>query len=472
MAGLGLAQTADRVSATSDLSRGLTIASLHREELIERDRLYLDALAGPRYPALSGEREWLVAWERVVAATPDRAEAWVGLGRQLFYKGRLLGIGDADERAAAAFKRARELDVAVVSRLNFLVQLAASSGDTAAVRLTATNYLRLDSIGDLSGFIRWRSAVALADSPRLTAVRRSFSSMLAPSLRTIALSSQHNGVEGRDAERALAALRARTVRATDRLDLMLAEHAIALNRGEMERAQRLIDALDDAQPLSPLPERLRVLDVLYSGGDSAVAARSLNRMAPQLFDSSTRDSKRTPRIAVDSALDVEDICVAGQWHAWHGNRHATARATARLTNEKGGSMAACSALVEGILAVRTNAAGVETRLARLDSLLLNGPPIGEIADYANLALARLFAERGNVPRALAAARRHPYMDAWPVYLTGQLLEEGKLAAKSGDIAAAVSAYRQYLALRTNPDPALRDEVEAARSELRRLTASP
>ncbi|HJU72257.1 MAG TPA: BTAD domain-containing putative transcriptional regulator, partial [Gemmatimonadaceae bacterium] len=90
MAGLGLALAADRVSASSDLSRGLTTAFQHRSELIERDRVFLEALAGPRYPAASAERERLMAWERVVAATPDRAQAWVGLGRQLFYKGRLL----------------------------------------------------------------------------------------------------------------------------------------------------------------------------------------------------------------------------------------------------------------------------------------------------------------------------------------------------------------------------------------------
>jgi DNA-binding SARP family transcriptional activator/TolB-like protein len=470
MSGLGLAQTADRVNALSDLSRGLTTAWQYRAELLERDRIYLEALAGPRYPAASGERERLVAWERVVTATPDRAEAWVGLGRQLFYKGRLLGIGDAAEQAVVSFERARELDDAFVSPLQFLVQLAASTGDTAALRTTGGAYAHLDSVGDMSGFVRWRSAIALGDSARLTSIRRVFSSMPAPSLRTIALSGLYNFIEGRDAERALAALRARTVRASNRFDLMLAEHALALNRGELRRAQRLIDALDSAQPLSALPERLRILDVLYAAGDSAVAARSVERIAPHLSAVRWNEPKQLRDVAPDTARDLEGLCVAGQWYARHGNRLSASRAAERLTMQRGGSAATCAVLIEGVLAVRSRAADADARLARLDSLLLGGPP-GEVTEYANLVLARLYAERGHVRRALAAVRRRSYMDAWPPYLAEQVREEGRLAATTGDVNAATAAYRQYLALRTSPDSMMRAEVEAVRSELQKLTGA-
>ncbi|MEJ2504150.1 MAG: hypothetical protein P8177_12700, partial [Gemmatimonadota bacterium] len=47
-------------------------------------------------------------------------------------------------------------------------------------------------------------------------------------------------------------------------------------------------------------------------------------------------------------------------------------------------------------------------------------------------------------------------------------EEGRLAAAAGDTAAAVDAYRRYLAMRTDPEPALRPEVERVRRELERL----
>jgi hypothetical protein len=59
------------------------------------------------------------------------------------------------------------------------------------------------------------------------------------------------------------------------------------------------------------------------------------------------------------------------------------------------------------------------------------------------------------------------MDAWPPYLAEHMREEGRLAATAGDINAATAAYRNYLALRTNPDSVMRDEVEAVRSELQK-----
>ena len=295
--------------------------------------------------------------------------------------------------------------------------------------------------------------------------------MPVPSLRTIALSSLYNFIEGRDAERALAALQARTVRASDRLDLRLAEHALALNRGELRRAQRLIDALDSAQPLSAVSRRLSVLNVLYAAGDSAVAGRNVERLAPHLAANGVRERVQGRDVARDTMLDVEDLCVAGQWYAWKGARQAAARAAASLTTQRGGAAATCAALVEGVLAVRGRATDVDSRLARLDSMLLSGPP-AEVTEYANLGLARLYAERGNVRRALSAIRRRSHMVTWPPYLAEQVREEGRLAASAGDIEAAAGAYRQYLALRTNPDSAVRGEVESVRAELQRLTGGP
>jgi hypothetical protein len=48
--------------------------------------------------------------------------------------------------------------------------------------------------------------------------------------------------------------------------------------------------------------------------------------------------------------------------------------------------------------------------------------------------------------------------------------EGKLAAETGDTAAAVRAWKHYLALRVAPDPATRREVDGVREALARLEA--
>ncbi|MGH7713985.1 MAG: tetratricopeptide repeat protein, partial [Gemmatimonadaceae bacterium] len=111
------------------------------------------------------------------------------------------------------------------------------------------------------------------------------------------------------------------------------------------------------------------------------------------------------------------------------------------------------------------------RTSRLDSLLLSGPP-GEITEYGNVALTRLYASLGNIPRALMAARRRSHMIIWPPYLAAQLREQGRLATGSGDVAGAVTAYQRYLDLRSDPDAELVADVETVRAEVLRLKPSP
>jgi hypothetical protein len=70
--------------------------------------------------------------------------------------------------------------------------------------------------------------------------------------------------------------------------------------------------------------------------------------------------------------------------------------------------------------------------------------------------------------ARAGLRRRPYAYHLSDYLAPHLREEGRLAALTGDTAGAVSAYRHYLALRSDPEPAVRPGVEAVRAELAKL----
>ena len=85
----------------------------------------------------------------------------------------------------------------------------------------------------------------------------------------------------------------------------------------------------------------------------------------------------------------------------------------------------------------------------------------------NLVAARLHEARGDVRGALDALRR---MDTGAFFLSTKLREEGRLAALVGDTAGAIRAYRNYLALRSAPEPALQSEVERVRAALRRLEA--
>ena len=72
----------------------------------------------------------------------------------------------------------------------------------------------------------------------------------------------------------------------------------------------------------------------------------------------------------------------------------------------------------------------------------------------------------------AAARRRS--DAWAQnnpYLATQLREQGRLAALAGEREEAIRAYRHYLALRADAEPALKPQVDAVRRELQQLEKS-
>jgi hypothetical protein len=110
-------------------------------------------------------------------------------------------------------------------------------------------------------------------------------------------------------------------------------------------------------------------------------------------------------------------------------------------------------------------------LNRLDSLLATGPSWNadvQYVDFGNLAVARLREEQGDLPGALAAIRRRSYEWWMPTFLSTYLREEGRLAALTGDRAGAIRAYQQYLALRSNPEPAVRPETDQVRTQLATL----
>jgi hypothetical protein len=90
----------------------------------------------------------------------------------------------------------------------------------------------------------------------------------------------------------------------------------------------------------------------------------------------------------------------------------------------------------------------------------------------NLAAARLQEAQGDRAGALAATRRRLYFMAEPLYLSSYLREEGRLAALTGDRAGAIRAYQHYLALRADPEPSARPQVQQVRIQLAELLKEP
>ena len=101
--------------------------------------------------------------------------------------------------------------------------------------------------------------------------------------------------------------------------------------------------------------------------------------------------------------------------------------------------------------------------------MLTTAAVGDAAAYAHIAISRLYRRLGEPHRALAAIRRRPYMAAaWPRYLATALREEGDLAREVGDLSGALAAYRQYLALRSNPEERLAATVRSVLDRVEEL----
>jgi hypothetical protein len=126
-------------------------------------------------------------------------------------------------------------------------------------------------------------------------------------------------------------------------------------------------------------------------------------------------------------------------------------------------------------AVRRRDRSAPRAIARVDELLRSGLTeffLGDGSfDYASIALARLLEATGDRAGALAALRRRPYFIGWQPFLASSLRYEGQLASAVGDRDGAVRAYEHHLALRYDPEPALRAATDSARAELARVRAT-
>ena len=87
--------------------------------------------------------------------------------------------------------------------------------------------------------------------------------------------------------------------------------------------------------------------------------------------------------------------------------------------------------------------------------------------WPSIVLARTYESQGRVDKALIAIRRRflPLGVPAPSWLAESLRLEGRLAQKTGDRAGAIRAYRNYLLLRSDPEPALVPQRDSVKAEL-------
>ncbi len=495
IAGLRLASAAGWTTAPGAGRRGLERAWDSRDRLSPPDQALLLAEVGPDYPAVSPLTKHLAWWERAVDLAPDQAERWYELGDEYFHEGPYLQVESTWRRAAEAFRRSVALDSASAP-LGHLLEIALLEDDSATVRRIAPLYLARDSSGELLGFYRWRIGEGLHDEPALTALRAQYRQMPLPSLWRIMNHAVLDGRRMEDAESAAVAIRGAAGRSSDWQRSKTYLHAFEINRGRPATAlgDTARSGEDEYAPHTALYER--VLDAMYGDGDSLNGSEAARELARLL-------ARPAPEGSDTRAVGQTDLCVVTLWQLSHGELDGVARAITRLRSRTPGDAPAslatamvCAVLLEAKLAAAAGAAGAADALERLDTLMRSGPggqrngppvaftlspayvrstvgisPVG-FEDFANLEVAHLRERQGNVRAALAAVRRRPYAYHLTDYLAPHLREEGRLAAIIGDRAGAVSAYRHYLALRSDPEPVLRPAVDTIRAELAKLGGSP
>ncbi len=241
-------------------------------------------------------------------------------------------------------------------------------------------------------------------------------------------------------------------------------HDLALNRGRPLEALSL-KHLRSYHPRGEI--RTLIDDALYWGGDTTAAGEAAEKTAKVVAG--------PPPPEADSSLHAYyyDVCTLEQWRLAHGDLRSAPSSIARLraaakipSIQFPEEHERCADLLDAWHATSAHRADARQRLARVDSLQVRDP-VGITASpitASNLLVTRLWEKQGDWGRAEAAARRR-YKGLNPSFLSAHLREEGRAAALAGHREAAVRAYQHYLALRYDPEPSVKPEVEQVRADL-------
>jgi tetratricopeptide (TPR) repeat protein len=451
---------------------GIRMAWNHRERLAERDRALLIGLAGPDYPRSSSTKETLGALQRAVESAPDRPEGWYWLGEQYYHAGPALGIAAAHDRAGDAFQKAVELDSTFSGPLSHLIDLTIMRGDRQAARRWLARYLEVNPTGEFRNYELWQTALAFGDSATLDSVRALFPEMTTIALRAVVRTTQLKGYPTGDAEAAAGILRERSGTPSERSATGALLHDYALDRGRPSEALALTEGLRQFV-LGNAPDRVRVLDALYGDGDTTAALAAAGELETSATVPLYEDTDRR-------AEQFADICTLEQWRLFRGVYGWAPESIARLRRAAYPSDSSsvesyahtCADLLEAMRATFLEQPEADTLVVRIDARLASMPAgayqYERLDRPGNLAVAHLLERNGDLQAAYRAVQRREYFITR--YLATYLREEGRLASRVGERDAAVRAYRHYLTLRSEPEPALTAEVAGVRAELGRLTA--
>ena len=437
---------------------GVRLAWQARDKLGPYDRARLEVLRGPDYPQPSSARETLAKLEAADRTAPKHAETQYLMGVVMLFQGAALDYADALQRAEGLFANALRLDSSYLAPLARLVEVAGHQHDAAKLRLYASRYLARDPAGATADFVRWRVAVGTNDASGLRAIRARFDSLEATTLRQIMSASQVDAVALEDAEAASAQLLARSAQQTDRIRALYDAHMLALNRGRPQRADSLLRERRKARADDNAFWQTATLAAIYGQGRRETveefAQEKRDRLAAQPLDSVRPNGSAGATITARALLSQA---------AWDYDRGDTAAVTATLRRLDEHDGAWLGDVVRMLRATDERRRDAPALRARVDTMAREGC-CGRAPVYVNLILARAFERAGDDASALRALRR--IRDEY--FLASALKEEGLVASRLKDYAGARHAFERYLALRSDPETALRAERDSIQALADRL----
>jgi hypothetical protein len=247
-------------------------------------------------------------------------------------------------------------------------------------------------------------------------------------------------------------------------------HDIMLNLGRPNDALRLLRASLDTGFDSNVAIIL-VRDATVGEGSRTEGENAAKLLAPLEL--------REPRDSASREVQRAAIRVLEVWRLSRGDTSRTRASLQRLRSfipivEKKVLLPLQTeiAFIEMLHADIAKSPGLRAATERLDSLIalqdIGSIHTGREANMA-LELARIFERLGDPGRARAALGRMPVwgQDAMP-YFGRQIRELARLAAVNGDKPRAIRRYRHYLNMRAIAEPALKPQIDSARSELAAL----
>ena len=461
---------------------GKRLAWRNRHQLVDRDRAYLAALLGPRYPSPTPPGEMAAAREHAVELNSARADAWFLLGEHYLHAGAFLG-DSATNRAASAFERALSVDSLYAAPLEGAMELAFLRGLSSEGLTLGRRYLQLHASADIADYVRWRVALESDDASAVAAERSRFREYRRASLTRVAAAVQTPRAPIVDAELAAHALVDNAATVRERVSGYFAVRDVSLIAGKPSVSTKytLLIARDALTPTERRDALFGlVMDADVAGGDPAIAdslRREFSHTSPaelRLLDDGSRWPMRNVCFMLHADLSRGDTSAARRDIAELRARSSDAIASrALLDQQRARAELAGTCRTLGAIAL-SQAADPRNEAAHGELLALEArsgsSPV--MHGWINLWLAHLLEDSGDPSAARRLVAQRLFTEnshVLPGYQT-YIYDEARLAAAVHDCTSARRSIHQLLVLQANADDRLKERNRALATVIGRCTA--